>query len=119
LFHIPYADAAAMDPALQGGLIQALERAAKLRPVRLLFEVSDQLSYVPLAVPSFWLETVKRPDLRLEAMSICSHSVGVHMAAKGFRLSNRIRGLKIEVGIFNDVASGRAWLEAPALTKQG
>ncbi len=119
VFLVGYPSAAEMEPGRQAPLVLALGVAAASSPTRILFEVSDHLGYVPLSVPTFWLETVDRPDLRIEAMAICSRSMAVQLAAKGFRFSNRLRKRALEVGVFDDLPSATRWILQEALPKAG
>lgn len=111
-FEVRYSSAQDMDPANQAPLIAAIEQAGATGPVGILFQVSDSLFKVGLDVPAFWLGVVARPELQMSAMAIVSRSLGVQFAAKGFRFSNKLRGIPLEVETFDDLEPARAWLLA-------
>lgn len=109
LIEVQYPRGDDMDPALQGPLLAAVEAMAARGPVAILFRVSDALPKVKLEVPTFWLGVVGRSELRLLSMAIVSRSSGVKFAAKGFKLSNKIRGIPLEVETFDEEEPARAW----------
>lgn len=124
LFLVAYEDPKNMAPELQGPLVEAMEKAAARGPVGVCFRVGDSIPSVKLDVPAFWLGITARSELKLRAMAIASRSMGVQLAAKGFALSNRIRGIPVEVQAFADAAEAQEWVrgvlsgaEAPASRK--
>ena len=110
LFLVAYEDGRTMSPALQEPLVAAVERAARQGPVGVCFRVQDSIPLVKLEVPAFWIDVTKRPELRLRAMAIVSRSAGVQLAAKGFSLSNRIRGIPVAVQAFTDLEQAWTWM---------
>ncbi|MBL8939144.1 MAG: hypothetical protein JNM69_31565 [Archangium sp.] len=107
LFVVHYQSAAELAPALQGPLVEALERRLAEGPVAVVFEVGPAISMVELSVPSFWLDLTSR--LAITAMTIVTTSSAVRIAARGFKLAQSVRKHPIAVETHEALGDGIAW----------
>ncbi len=111
LFHVRYATAADMTPALQTELVDAVVRRAAEVAVALVFELGSTVRWVEVGVPTFWLEVTGRPQLRerLRALAVVTDFSAVRVAVKGFNLANTLRGAGFEAASFRSVDEALAW----------
>lgn len=108
-FEVRYSTEADMAPEGQAQLLASIEGALTAGAVSVLFLVASPS--VPASVPKFWLEVTKRLAPGLCAMAVVSPSLVVRTAASGFSVSNRLRGIKVQVRAYDDTAldEARAW----------
>ncbi|MFT3708765.1 MAG: hypothetical protein QM817_14040 [Archangium sp.] len=104
---VTYADAGALAVANQATLISRLEE--KRGPVAIIFDVHDAVRSVPMDVPTFWLSVTGRRELEIRAMAIVTHHAAVRVAASGFGLANKVRGVATKVDTFATVPSAVEW----------
>lgn len=104
---VTYADVGAMAVARQKPLITRLEE--KRGPVTLVFDVQDSVRSVPMEVPVFWLAVTAREELQLKAFAIVTTHAAVRVAASGFGIANKVRGVKLEVRTFEAVKAATEW----------
>jgi hypothetical protein len=109
LFIVTYRVAAELLPEAQTPLVAALDVAAQRGPVGIVFEVGDAVTTVDLSVPTFWLDVTSR--LTLKAMSIVTRSIGVRVAARGFKLAQFARKHPIQVEVHERVDEAVAWMQ--------
>lgn len=107
LFVVHYQSAAELAPALQGPLVEALERRLTEGPVTLVFDVGPAVSMVELSVPSFWLDLTSRLPIR--AMTVVTRSSAVRIAARGFKLAQSVRKHPINVETHDQLEDGVSW----------
>ncbi|MBS2026756.1 MAG: hypothetical protein JST54_02530 [Deltaproteobacteria bacterium] len=110
LVHVAYLDSAAMSPADQDALVNAIRAQAVNGPVGLLFAVGAGARVVDPAVSAFWLEQVRNKELKIRAMAIVTTRLGVRVAAQAFAQANRVLGTGLDVAVEQDEAAARAWL---------
>lgn len=115
LFRVGYDAAADMSPDQQAELIQAMRRAAGDGPISLLFVVGEDARVIDPRVPGFWLDRVREPSLRIDAMAIASSRLAVRIAASAFARASGVLGLHVKVRAFSEEPDARAWLAAGAL----
>jgi hypothetical protein len=106
---VTYADADALAVPKQAPLISRLEE--RRGPVTIIFDVQDAVRSVPMDVPTFWLGVTSRKDLAIRAMAIVTHHAGVRVAASGFGLANKVRGVATKVETFPTVSAALEWAE--------
>lgn len=98
-------------PAHQQPLITELERVLGQRnQAGLIFEVNAAVRSVDLSVPTFWLGVTAR--LPLTAIAIVTSATLVRVAARGFGVANKVRGLGTRVEVFTSVDEATAWVAA-------
>jgi hypothetical protein len=100
-----------MDPLLQGTLIEAVRSASRLRPVVIVFVISEAVRSVDFAVPSFWIKVAADPAVRIGAMGMVTGSLAVEIAAKSFGAATRFREHPIEIQTFRDEGSATKWAQ--------
>ncbi|MDX2013352.1 MAG: hypothetical protein SFW67_24360 [Myxococcaceae bacterium] len=110
LFVVTYRTAAELLPEAQTPLVSALRLAVERGRVGIIFDVGDAITSVDLSVPSFWLDVTSR--LQLSAMSIVTRSIGVRVAARGFKLAQFARKHPIEVEVHETVDDALTWMRA-------
>lgn len=104
---VTYADAAALAVEAQKPLLARLEE--KRGPVSIVFHVHDSVRSVPMAVPTFWLAVTAREELQLRAFAIVTSHAAVRVAASGFGIANKVRGVQLPVSTFSSVAPAVEW----------
>ncbi len=77
----------------------------------IIFVVGPQVRSIDLSVPSFWLRVTGDRTVPIKAMAIVSQAATVRVAASGFSVANKMRGVPIKVDAFRDVAEARLWLD--------
>ena len=107
MFVVTYRVSGDLHPAAQGPLIAAVEAALAKGPVVIVFEVGSLVRSVDLSVPTFWLDVTGR--LALTGICIVTTSVGVRIAARGFKLAQNVRKHPIAVEVFDGLDDGLAW----------
>jgi hypothetical protein len=108
LFIVRYDTPEAMSPDLQGPLQEAMRRRLSQRiKVGVIFLVGPAVTSVRVEVPAFWLGVTR--ELRLSAMAIVTRAATVRVAALGFRIANKARGVPLPVETFEDEAPAVAW----------
>ncbi len=110
LFVVTYRVPAELAPDHQKPLIDEVVRAGANGPTGIVFSVGIDIREVDTRVPTFWLGVTSRRDTGLAAMAIVTSSVAVRVAATGFGLANRVRGVPIQVKTFGDVAQAATWV---------
>ncbi len=109
LFAVRYETPQDLEPDQQRPLIRDIELASAKGPVGIVFQVGPSVTSVTLAVPSFWIEVTGRKELRIAAMAIVTRALSVRMAARGFALSNRIRGISTQIETFEALEPALQW----------
>jgi hypothetical protein len=112
LFIVQYFTPEDLAPVLQQPLVDAIVAAnAKThQPTGVIFCIQSTIRGVELAVPNYWLGVTSRTDTGLKAMAIVTTSAAVRVAAAGFALANRARGLALEVSSFSTVEAATHWV---------
>lgn len=118
LFIVRYAAPGDLLPAEQAPLIRAVEQA-EVATTALVFEVGPEIRSVDMAVPNYWLEVTSRRELKLAAFAIVSASAAVRVAASGFGLANKIRGVPLLVKAFTDSAEALDWVREVLASASG
>lgn len=115
VFVVRYERSEDLAPGEQRGVVEALSRAnAEARPVGLVFVVAANVRTVDFAVPAFWLDQLKR--LQLRGLAVVSPSRAVRGAAAGFKVSNILAGRNLPVESFADEGAALAWM-APLVAR--
>ncbi|MFO0596149.1 MAG: hypothetical protein U0228_12615 [Myxococcaceae bacterium] len=78
----------------------------------IVFVVGEGVRSVAMEVPTFWLGVTGRRELELRAIAIVTRNAAVRVAARGFALANKVRGLGTVVETFDDRDAGIAWAAA-------
>jgi hypothetical protein len=111
IYVVQYFSPADLAPALQQPLIAALVESAKQsRPTGVIFSLQSSIRGIDMDVPTFWLSVTTRSDTGLKAMAIVTTSAAVRVAASGFALANRVRGLTLEVKTFPTEDVALTWI---------
>ena len=107
-FIVRYDTPEAMSPGQQQPLLDALQQRSSQRlKVGIVFLVGPGVTSVRVEVPAFWLRVTR--ELRLSAMAIVSRAATVQVAALGFRLANKARGVVLPVETFEEEGPAVAW----------
>lgn len=107
MFVVTYRVSADLAPSAQAPLIAAVETALAQGPAVIIFEVGSLVRSVDLSVPTFWLDVTSR--LALTGICIVTSSVGVRIAARGFKLAQNVRKHPIAVEVFEGLDEGLGW----------
>jgi len=109
-FIVRYDTPEEMAPEQQKTLEEALKRrlSQKLK-VGIVFLVGPAVTSVRIEVPAFWLRVTRA--LPLSAMAIVSRAMTVKVAALGFGLANKARGVLLAVEPFEEEAPAVAWVK--------
>jgi hypothetical protein len=105
---VAYHEPADLLPERQAPLLAVVEQALTKGRVGLVFDVGDKVTMVDLSIPSFWLDVTSR--LQVTAMSIVTASIGVRVAARGFKLAQFARRHPIAVETHATVDEAIAWM---------
>ncbi len=110
LFVVRYDTPEAMAPEQQQPLLGALQqRVSERLKVGIVFLVGPAVTSVRIEVPAFWLGVTR--DVPLAAMAIVTRAATVRVAALGFGLANKARGISTQVETFEEQAPAVAWVE--------
>lgn len=114
LFVVTYRAPAELLPEAQAPLIAALRVAVETGRVGIVFDVGEAVTMVDLSVPSFWLDVTS--ELQISAMSIVTRSIGVRVAARGFKLAQFARKHPIEVEVHETLDEALSWIRGQLAT---
>jgi hypothetical protein len=109
MFLVRYRAAGEMDPELQGGLIDAIRTASRVRPVVIVFVIAETIRTVDFAVPSYWIKVMADPSLQIGAMAMVTTSLAVEIAAKSFGAASKFRQHALEIRVFDDERAACTW----------
>lgn len=112
LFVVRYSEPGDLAPGLQQPVVEAIvDASAKTRQATgVIFCLESSIRGVDMAVPNYWLGVTGRTDTGLKAMAIVTTSAAVRVAAAGFALANRARGLELEVRSFATIDAATSWV---------
>lgn len=119
LFVVSYGAAEELRPSNQAELVRAIESVPAPRPVGIVFVVGAGVRTVEMDVPTFWLTQTGRRELRMRAIAIVTSSRAVAVAARGFALANRVRGLDLAVESFATEADATGWVRRKLTLREG
>jgi hypothetical protein len=90
-------------------MVNAMLRFGSHRPIAVIGRVDRAVLRVPMSVPAFWLNLVRRTDLTLSAIAVVTHSPVVRLTAKGFAAANRALKRSTQFGVFEETMDALDW----------